>query len=158
MDPTTLFPPQPDTHKERDPMSREIDVSKGFESLSKSDLIYLRDRGRLTPEQEREYLGGVNADPPEGRSIDETPHTGDTDVNATNPSKRDGSPDNDPSRTSAPEELPENYEDWKVAQLEAEISERNTDRSEEYQIKPESGKKGALIAALAADDEAEEEE
>lgn len=36
-------------------MSREIDMSN-LEELSPEDLLYLRDRNRLTPEQERDLI------------------------------------------------------------------------------------------------------
>lgn len=120
-------------------MARDIDLSEGLESLSQEDLEYLRDRGRLTPEQEREYFGGVYPNPPEDRSVEETPNTGDVDVNATNPAKRDGTPD------SQAEELPDNYEDWTKAQLIAEAAARGI---------PTAGSKHDLISRLAAHDAA----
>ena len=139
-------------------MSRDIDTSD-LSKLSKEDLVYLRDRGRLTPEQERELLGGINPEPPQGRSIADTPNTGDVDVNNTNPDKRQGKPDSENTQVGASgEELPDSYEDWKVAQLEAEIDARNSEREDDDKISPASGRKDDLIAALAADDAEQEEE
>lgn len=139
-------------------MSRDIDTSD-LSKLSEADLKYLRDRGRLTPEQERELLGGINPEPPSGRSLEKTPHTGDVNVNRTNPTNRSGKPDPDTTKVGlSGEDLPENYEDWKVAQLEKEIEARNSEREEDSYIVPASGRKDDLIAALAEDDADQEQE
>lgn len=48
----------------------------------------------------------------------------------------------------------EDYESWTVPDLKAEVSQRNEDRNEDDQIKPDSNKKADLVAAIIADDEA----
>lgn len=134
-------------------MSRDIDTSD-LSALSKKDLEYLRDRGRLTPEQERELLGDSTPEPFTARSVADTPHTGDVNTNNTNPNKASGDPAPTPDEDDS---LPDNYEDWKVSQLEKEIDARNAERgdgSDVGLIAPASGRKNDLIAALAADDEA----
>lgn len=56
-----------------------------------------------------------------------------------------------------PEGLPDDYSEWEYADLQKEVSRRNSDREEDEKIEPESRKGEDLIAALEADDEAAEE-
>lgn len=46
------------------------------------------------------------------------------------------------------------YASWDYDLLKATLEERNADRDTDSQIRPESMRKGAIAAALAADDEA----
>jgi hypothetical protein len=62
------------------------------------------------------------------------------------------------ARGTEPEYTEEDYNSWTVADLTAEISERNADRSEDAVIKPEGSRKADLVAALLVDDEAPPEE
>lgn len=52
----------------------------------------------------------------------------------------------------------DDYDSWKVAELEAEVAKRNKGRDEDDLIEPESGRKADLIAALREDDEPDTEE
>lgn len=110
-------------------MAREIDLSNGLDSLSEEDLAYLRDRGRLTPDQERELLGGIEPNPPEARPLSETPNTGDT-----------GPEDEEQEDGLDPEE----YEDASNERLRQELRSRGLSTS---------GNKQELIDRLESDDE-----
>lgn len=116
-------------------MAREIDLSKGLKALSKSDLEYLRDRSRLTPEQEQEYLGGDKPSAPESVPLSETPNTGDTGTDA----------DDGVGEDSEYVELePDEYEDADNDRLREELA---------YRELALSGNKQQMIARLRKDDE-----
>lgn len=55
------------------------------------------------------------------------------------------------------EEVPEDYNDWKVDDLKAEIDARNDGRDEGDKIVPDGTLKADLVAALELDDEATDE-
>ena len=48
------------------------------------------------------------------------------------------------------------YEEWKVAELKDEVTQRNTGRDDDTQIFPASARKDDLVAALYDDDAREE--
>lgn len=114
-------------------MAREVDKSD-LDSLSEEDLIYLRDRGQLTAEQEEEYLGGIVAEAPQAPPIEETPHVGDVGT-ATRP------PETLRGNTEGEEEW---NEDMTKAQLQAVARRRGL---------ATSGSKDDLITRLEEADE-----
>jgi len=112
-------------------MSRKIDKSD-LSSLSQEDLEYLRDRGQLTPDQERELLGDSQPQAPEAPSLDDTPYTGDEN---TAPSVQT----NDGSATLGPDD----YADASNDRLKEELKRRGLSTS---------GNKQELIERLEEND------
>lgn len=102
---------------------RDIDVSKGLDSLSEADLIYLRDRGRLTPEQEVQYLGGIDTEPPASTPLSEVPNVGDVSTAPEPPAPDGGSPEEDTEVRYETEEDP--YEDWSKPDLVTQAKARD---------------------------------
>lgn len=117
-------------------MSRDIDTSD-LGALSQEDLMYLRDRGRLTPEQEAEYLKDAPTGPPEAPSLDDTPYTGDENTVPSTVTD-DGSP------TLGPDD----YEDASNDRLKEELRRRGLSTS---------GNKSELIERLQDNDAGDEE-
>lgn len=113
-------------------MSKKIDRSD-LSALSQEELIYLRDRGQLTPEQEREYLSDAPSGPPEAPSLDETPYVGDEN---TAPAVR--------TDTGVATLAAEDYEDASNERLREELRRRGLSTS---------GNKQELIDRLEANDE-----
>lgn len=116
---------------------RQIDMSKGLENLSREDLLYLRDRGRLTPEQEAQYLSEEDAAPtaPEPNPPS-TPTTGDTGP----------APDTGGNEDDGGSEPTDNYDDedaWSYKDLQAEAKKREL---------PAGGSRDEIIVRLRADD------
>jgi hypothetical protein len=75
--------------------------------------------------------------------------------NAVNEPRTRGSVSHPPDNSAAGEgddEMPDDYNDWGVKDLRAEIAARNEDRDEESQM-PLTGNKDALVAVLEADDQ-----
>lgn len=118
-------------------MSKEVDTSD-LGSLSRDDLLYLRDRGRLTPAQEEEFLsedkptrqgGGRTRRPkPSGEAVGDTGATPDASGAEPEPGEANEGPD---------------YDSWERSDLLAELGNR------------ELSKKGAhdvLVARLLEDD------
>lgn len=135
-------------------MAREIDLSKGLESLSKEDLVYLRDRGRLTPDQEKQYLGSNTGSPVlPPTSLGDTPNVGDVgtvadDVNLGG----QGTPLTESSRSTGNQSGNNDvYADASKAELRAEIDQRNDGRDEDYRIAV-SGTAEELADRLREDD------
>lgn len=93
-------------------MSKDIDISD-LSALSQEDLEYLSSRGRLTQEEETEFLGGSG-------------------------------------------EVEDDYTTWDPKALKAEVKSRNEGLAAEGLdlLEPESQRKGDLIKALEAYDEA----
>lgn len=132
-------------------MSRKVD-KRELRSLGKKDLEYLRDRGRLSPEEEVRYLGGSKASAPQAPPIDEVPNTGDVGANPPDGGKAapTGAEAGDGEEV---EPITENYDDYKVDELIGEVKRRNADREDDEKVRPESTKKQDIIDALEEDDE-----
>lgn len=132
-------------------MSKQINTGD-LGSLSREDLEYLRDHGKLTPEQEKQYLGKIEVNAPTAPALDEQPNTGDVGANPPDggsPTPAAGSTDNGGSSDN--EGKP--YSEWLKADLEDEITKRNSEREEDDQIVPDGDLKQDLIDALELDDE-----
>jgi hypothetical protein len=115
-------------------MSRDIDTSD-LSALSQEDLLYLQARGRLTPEQEQEFLGDVETSAPQAPSLDDTPYTGDENT-APSVQTDDGSP------TLSPDD----YADASNERLKEELRRRRLSTS---------GNKQELIERLEDNDAGE---
>lgn len=138
-------------------MSKTIDTSD-LSSLSTEDLRYLRDRGRLTPEQESEYLSdsprAVFENEPKG------PYSGTTKVTPSPYDRNDRARtigNDEPVRRQQREEVARrnavdedvDYEEMRKEELQQELSNRGL---------ATAGNKDELIARLEEDDENSEEE
>lgn len=127
-------------------MSRKIDYSKPLSDDDKAWLI-ARGWGNRIPGNEAHPSSNV------GPVIDPNASAEDQLKNQPNTGTATGT-------LGAVEERPEDgyteddYASWKVADLKAEIDERNEERDDDHQISSE-GKKADLVAALVADDEAQ---
>lgn len=117
-------------------MSRDIDTSD-LSALSKEDLQYLHDRGRLTPEEVAEHLGDDVAGPPEAPSLDDTPYVGDENTVASVQTEN-----------GSPTMGPDDYEDASNERLREELRRRGLSTS---------GNKAELVERLE-DNDAEAEE
>lgn len=119
-------------------MSRQINM----DSLSKEDVRYLADRGRLTPSQEAQYRQELkDTTPPQAPNPLLQPTVGDV---GTAEAALGGivNPDTD---------VPP-YHEWTKKDLVSEIDTRNEGRSEENQIS-NKGTIRDLADRLEADDE-----
>lgn len=138
-------------------MSRTIDTSD-LSNLPTEDLRYLRDRGRLTPEQEREYLSEEPRAQFEGAPKGE--YRGD--VNPTGAKPVFDSLSDAPGNTSGVEAARQraeadargtteevDYEEMTNDELRDELRARN--------LKTGGGKE-ELVARLESDDESDDEE
>lgn len=116
-------------------MSRKVDRSD-LSALSGEDLEYLRARGQLTPDQEKELLGDAEQPKaPEAPSLEDTEYTGDENT-APSVQTNDGSPTM----------TPDDYADASNDRLKEELRRRGLSTS---------GNKQELIDRLnASDDEA----
>lgn len=112
-------------------MSRDIDTSD-LSALSKEDLQYLNDRGRLTPEQVAEHLGDDVPGPPEGQSLDDIEYVGDENTVASVQTE-----------TGTPTLSPDDYEDSSNERLREELRRRRLSTS---------GNKQELIERLEDND------
>jgi hypothetical protein len=105
-----------------------------LQGLEWDELVYLKDRGKLTLDQVKQFgfrpvqNGGNYEEPSRGRS--------------------------EPKVESELEE--EGYASWTKADLQAEIDNRNEMRDEEDHLS-RTGNKDDLVALLEEDDEAEED-
>lgn len=136
-------------------MSREIDTSKGLGKVSKEDLEYLRDRGRLTPDQEREFLGGIQNTAPTAPNVSEMQNTGDINAEAP-PAVESLRPDEDDEESVEVEPLTAPYSGYTNDLLEQEIKRRNINRPDDEQIAPDGTTKQDLVDALEEDDDINE--
>lgn len=137
-------------------MSKTIETTN-LDSLSKDELRYLRDRGRLNPQQERDLLG----EEPRARFVnDPPPNTGD--VNSTGEKPVFNNLSDAPGDTSGVEAARQraeaesrgtteevDYEEMSNDELRDELKARNLKTS---------GSKDELVARLEADDESEDGE
>jgi hypothetical protein len=112
-------------------LSREIEGN--LEDLSTEDLEYMRARGQLTPEQERDLLGDSVPPTPTAPSLDDTPYVGDEN---TAPSVVT----NDGGSTLGPDD----YEDASNDRLKEELRRRGLSTS---------GNKAELIERLEENDQ-----
>lgn len=138
-------------------MARNIDMSKGLEALSEEDLKYLRDRGKLTPAQEKEFLGGIYNNPGANRSADLTdvPNAGDVST-APEPGESgegEGEGEDGEDGEGTPQgDVPYNEQDRK--DLYAEVVRRNSNRPEGERMSANGRtSKPDLIDLLEDDDE-----
>ena len=128
-------------------MSKELD----YNNLSEEDKDWLRARGwgnRIPGESKTDPTPGVvlDASASDEDRLAQLPNTGTATVSGVRKVE------------DREEYTEEDYQSWKVADLEAEVKDRNEAREDEAtHIKPESSKKAHLVAALVADDEAQAE-
>lgn len=137
-------------------MSRQIDI----DNLTADDVPYLRDRPWLIDQYRRQGYtdhmdavadGEITRESPVERSKITTDHMR---VGTQVPQQVDSVPNG--VTGEEPDELDDNYEEWSVAELKAEITERNKELGEDVQI-PVSGNKDALVDRLHKADQAEAE-
>lgn len=137
---------------------------KDLKGLSWNELVVLKDRGILTPAQQRK--AGIRAVPQTGGQV---PPKGARVLEPEEPEEYDESlyEDEDGSlyeeddseeedSDSDSEEDMQDYSDWKKNELQDEIDERNNARDEEHQLLRE-GKVDELRQRLIGDDAAQAE-
>lgn len=121
-------------------MSREIDISNGYENLSREDLEYLLQRGRL-PEEFRNLLSEAGTDTAEATQTD--PADDGADEDGAGEAGTEGSATDADGNTDA-EELPA-YEDMSKDELLGEAADRGLGVKK-------SSTKAELISILEEDD------
>jgi hypothetical protein len=157
---------------------------KSYDEMSEDELRWLKDHNRLPLDVEREmftakpgiggtsegeYLGDENTrntvagsglHPEEDLSGIDRAEQAEAEVEALRQQLAEAEAQRDAALAGAAEEESEedegeDYSAWTVAELQAEIDERNADREEKL---PRPSKKGELIAVLETDDEYEPED
>lgn len=124
-------------------MSKKINLKKPLEGF---DAQYVRDRPWLIRDAELEGIKVRFADDPDG------------DFEVEDEEDEDEVEETEETEEESDEDEEVDYNKFTVKELTAEIDARNEDRAEADEIVPDSALKADLVAALVADDEANEED